>query len=79
MQWGANHHHVFTTKQHQLYPYTNQCQSQTASQNQAVLVQAGCTVVRAALQVLHLAQYLNPMVAQDWPGLSVEQQYQHNA
>ena len=31
-------------------------QLQTASQSQAVSVQAGCTVARAALQMLRLAQ-----------------------
>ena len=48
-QWGANHHHIITTIQPQWHPYMHPYLSQTVSQNQAVSVQADCTVVCAAL------------------------------
>ena len=63
MQWGANHHHIPTTTLHQLHLYMRRYQLQTASQNQAVSVQAGCTVARAALQTLRLAQHPSSTVA----------------
>ena len=62
-QWGANHHHIIVRIQPQLHPYTHWYQLQMAPQSQVVSVQVGCTVARAALQTLRLAQYPSSMVA----------------